>query len=75
VESCSETATQLPSITVPANGGSITIDVACKLPGNRKLRKLGWHLDVTVSKLDSGRGSFPDQERAVGATGVCTRKP
>ena len=75
VEGCSETATQLPSITVPANGGSITIDVACKLPGNRKLRKLGWHLDVTVSKLDSGRGSFPDQERAVGPTGVCTRKP
>jgi hypothetical protein len=56
VESCSTEGQQLPPITGPAHGGSLSVHVACKLPGKRSLRKLGFHLDdVKVVKLDNGR--------------------
>ena len=73
-ESCKKVGQTFPTITVPARGGSITVDVACKLPGSRSLRRLGFHLDVEVTKLDAGKGSFPDQERIIGASGLCTKK-
>jgi hypothetical protein len=74
VESCSKVGQQLPPITVPALGGSLSVHVTCKLPGKKSLRHLGFHLDVNVAKRDNGKGSFPDQERAIGAEGLCTKK-
>jgi hypothetical protein len=71
-KSCKKVGQTFPTITVPALGGSVTVDVVCKLPGKRSLRKLGFHLDVTLAKYDSGKGAFPDQERTIGASGLCT---
>jgi hypothetical protein len=74
VESCSKVGQQLPPIEVAAHGGSLSVHVTCKLPGKKSLRHLGFHLDVNVAKRDNGKGSFPDQERAIGAEGLCTKK-
>jgi hypothetical protein len=60
------------SYEMPARGGSVTVDVTCKLHNRRSLYNR-WHLDVKVTKkVDAGKGSFPDQERTIGASGLCT---